>query len=39
VDATVTLTDGRPGVRLTVLDDAPTAEGLVGTRLTWQSPL
>jgi hypothetical protein len=39
VDATVTLTDGRPGVRLTVLDDAPTAECLVGTTLTWQSPL
>ncbi|MGW3665876.1 GAF domain-containing protein [Streptomyces sp. NPDC005141] len=39
VDATVTLPDGRPGVRLTVRDDAPTNGGDTGTTLTWQSPL
>ncbi|MET9898163.1 GAF domain-containing protein [Streptomyces sp. NPDC006446] len=39
VDATVTLPDGRPGVRLTVRDDAPADGGDRGTTLTWQSPL
>ncbi|MFD9460508.1 GAF domain-containing protein [Streptomyces sp. NPDC060027] len=39
VDATVTLPDGRPGVRLTVRDDAPVDGGDTGTTLTWQSPL
>ncbi|WP_406366597.1 GAF domain-containing protein [Streptomyces sp. NBC_00645] len=39
VDAAVTLPDGRPGVRLTVRDDAPADGGDRGTTLTWQSPL
>ncbi|PZT69558.1 histidine kinase [Streptomyces sp. SW4] len=34
VDATVTLPDGRPGVRLTVSDDSGP-----GTTVTWQSPV
>ncbi|MFD7547780.1 GAF domain-containing protein [Streptomyces sp. NPDC059816] len=42
VDAAACLADGRPGVRLTVQDDAPAAEngtGTGGTALTWHSPL
>ncbi|MEU5291029.1 sensor histidine kinase [Streptomyces umbrinus] len=48
IDATTTLPDGRPGVRLTVFDDGegkPTAEAEgadepgTGTTMTWQSPL
>ncbi|NSL43865.1 histidine kinase, partial [Streptomyces sp. 8P21H-1] len=45
VDATVTLPDGRPGVRLTVSDGGDTdgdADGTGGgeaTPATWQSPL
>ncbi|MEW2167214.1 GAF domain-containing protein [Streptomyces sp. NPDC007084] len=39
VDATVTLPDGRPAVRLTVRDDAPRAGGAPDTPFTWQSPL
>ncbi|WP_406371552.1 GAF domain-containing protein [Streptomyces sp. NBC_00647] len=39
VDATATLPDGRPGVRLTVRDDAPADGDDPGTTLTWQSPL
>ncbi|MEE1753351.1 sensor histidine kinase [Streptomyces sp. SP18CS02] len=38
VDATVTLADGRPGVRLTVTDDGLRDDGARGTTLTWESP-
>ncbi|GHA47702.1 histidine kinase [Streptomyces tauricus] len=44
VDATVSLPDGRPGVRLTVSDNgtpapATAAPGQEGTTTTWQAPL
>ncbi|MEU9781403.1 GAF domain-containing protein [Streptomyces phaeochromogenes] len=44
IDATTTLPDGRPGVRLTVFDDGEAerergAEPGTGTTVTWQSPL
>ncbi|MFD3378301.1 MULTISPECIES: GAF domain-containing sensor histidine kinase [unclassified Streptomyces] len=44
VDATTTLPDGRPGVRLTVFDDGDGTTGgdgdpTPGTTVTWQSPL
>ncbi|WP_406352017.1 GAF domain-containing protein [Streptomyces sp. NBC_00658] len=40
VDATATLRDGRPGLRLTVYDDGAREDGEgPGTRVTWQSPL
>ena len=44
VDATATLPDGRPGVRLTVFDDGEGEAGGdeepgAGTTVTWQSPL
>ncbi|MGW0572123.1 sensor histidine kinase [Streptomyces tauricus] len=44
VDATVSLPDGRPGVRLTVSDNgtpspATAAPGREGTTTTWQAPL
>ncbi|MEV3991057.1 GAF domain-containing protein [Streptomyces sp. NPDC049837] len=38
VDATATLPDGRPGVRLTVTDDGTRDDGTRGTTVTWQSP-
>ncbi|WP_371597828.1 GAF domain-containing protein [Streptomyces sp. NBC_00564] len=40
VDATATLRDGRPGLRLTVYDDGAREDGEgPGTTVTWQSPL
>ncbi|MFD6493303.1 GAF domain-containing protein [Streptomyces sp. NPDC059944] len=39
VDATATLPDGRPAVRLTVRDDSPVPEDGTDTLFTWQSPL
>ncbi|WP_406489066.1 GAF domain-containing sensor histidine kinase [Streptomyces phaeochromogenes] len=44
IDATTTLPDGRPGVRLTVFDDGEGEAGGedepgTGTTVTWQSPL
>ncbi|MFF5492537.1 GAF domain-containing sensor histidine kinase [Streptomyces aquilus] len=39
VDATAVLPDGRDGVRLTVHDDGPAADGGAGTTVTWQAPL
>ncbi|MFD9330136.1 GAF domain-containing protein [Streptomyces sp. NPDC060065] len=40
VDATATLRDGRPGLRLTVYDDGSREDGEgPGTTVTWQSPL
>jgi GAF domain-containing protein len=39
VDATVTLPDGRPGVRLTVYDNGAADDGSPATTETWQSPL
>ncbi|MFE1290488.1 GAF domain-containing protein [Streptomyces sp. NPDC058751] len=42
VDVTVTLPDGRPGVRLTVRDDGSAnggEPGADGTSVTWESPL
>ncbi|MEV2228105.1 GAF domain-containing protein [Streptomyces phaeochromogenes] len=44
IDATTTLPDGRPGVRLTVFDDGEGEAGRedepgAGTTVTWQSPL
>ncbi|MFI6872628.1 GAF domain-containing protein [Streptomyces sp. NPDC050400] len=38
VDATATLPDGRPAVRLTVTDDGRREDGAEGTTVTWQSP-
>ncbi|OKK08068.1 histidine kinase [Streptomyces sp. CB03234] len=38
VDATTTLPDGRPGVRLTVTDDGTREDGTRGTTVTWQAP-
>ncbi|MCQ4214504.1 sensor histidine kinase [Streptomyces longispororuber] len=38
VDATATLPDGRPAVRLTVTDNGRREDGAEGTTVTWQSP-
>ncbi|MFD9824815.1 GAF domain-containing protein [Streptomyces violascens] len=39
VDAGAELPDGRPGVRLTVVDNGMRDDGIRGTTLTWQAPL
>ncbi|MEU6138854.1 GAF domain-containing protein [Streptomyces sp. NPDC047081] len=39
VDSTVSLPDGREGVRLTVYDDGAREDGGAGTTVTWQAPL
>ncbi|MGQ4344278.1 GAF domain-containing protein [Streptomyces sp. SAS_275] len=39
VDATAALPDGRPAVRLTVTDDAPSSEDATDTPFSWQSLL
>ncbi|MFG2720977.1 GAF domain-containing protein [Streptomyces sp. NPDC048416] len=39
VDAAAELPDGRPAVRLTVVDNGMRDDGIRGTTLTWQAPL
>ncbi|MCX5382648.1 GAF domain-containing protein [Streptomyces sp. NBC_00083] len=39
VDAGAELPDGRPAVRLTVVDNGMRDDGIRGTTLTWQAPL
>ena len=39
IDAGAELPDGRPGVRLSVVDNGMRDDGIRGTTLTWQAPL